>query len=60
MKNTKLEKKTAFIFKRKAFMNLTKDQMRTVIGGNNPTDTVGQSTQPGCVEDKTTVGTVSL
>jgi hypothetical protein len=62
MKNKKLEKRVSFIFKRKPSESLSKEQMRAVMGGNNPTDTVGggQSTLPGCVEDKPTLQTVSL
>ncbi len=34
MKTKKLEKKIAFIFKKKALTNLNKDQMRKINGGN--------------------------
>ncbi|MFW0716127.1 hypothetical protein [Pedobacter sp. N23S346] len=34
MKTKKLEKKTVFLFKRKELVNLNKDQMRKINGGN--------------------------
>lgn len=37
MKNKKLEKKTVFLFKKKSIANLSKEQMRKINGGSNPT-----------------------
>lgn len=60
MNNKKLVKKVQFIFKRRAIMNLTHEQMRTIRGGNATITTEGgPSTEPGCVENKPTIGTVS-
>ncbi|MBO9676341.1 MAG: hypothetical protein J7577_23065 [Sphingobacteriaceae bacterium] len=38
--NNKLTKRVAFIFKRKAMMNLTKEQMRNVRGGDGTTTNI--------------------
>ena len=61
MKDKKLVKRVQFIFKRRATSHLSLEQMRNVRGGNSVTTTVeqGPSTEPGCVENKPTIGTVS-
>jgi len=60
MNNIKLTKRVQFIFKRKSFMNLTKEQMRNIYGGGKiMTNPGGPSTEPGCVENKPTLETVS-
>jgi len=59
MKNKKLEKKTVFIFKKNNLINLTKEQMRRIYGGNLPNhlESAGNaSTLPDC--DKTQAKTV--
>lgn len=58
MDNKKLIKRVQFVFKRKPIMNLTKEQMRQIYGGDT-TVTTGLSSEPTCVENKPTVGTVS-
>ncbi|MGN8056044.1 hypothetical protein ACTJKN_07220 [Pedobacter sp. 22163] len=59
MNNKKLTKRVQFVFKRKPIMNLTKEQMRQIYGGDTTGTTAGLSTEPTCVENKPTVGTVS-
>ncbi|RLJ75157.1 hypothetical protein BCL90_3506 [Pedobacter alluvionis] len=60
MNNKKLVKRVQFIFKKKAIMNLTKEQMRNVRGGDGTiTNPGGPSTDPGCVENKPTLETIS-
>ena len=61
MKAKKIEKRIVFIFKKNPFNNLSKEQMQKVKGGiSDATNGGGASTQPGCVEDKPTVGTISF
>jgi len=57
MKLKKLEKRIQFIFKRKNIVNLTKEQMRKINGGDNPTSG-NDSGLPGC-QDVTNQATVS-
>lgn len=58
MKNKKLEKVTKFIFKRIDILNLSKEQMQKINGGNGQDYLGGPSTNPGCVENKTVAATV--
>jgi hypothetical protein len=58
MKNKKLEKKTLFVFKKNNLINLTKEQMRRIYGGETTTGGSGLSGDPGC-PNKTIANTVS-
>ncbi|KLT64762.1 MULTISPECIES: hypothetical protein [Pedobacter] len=61
MTNKKLKKTTMFIFKRKPAFHLSKEEMQKIKGGGgNTSDDIPPSTLPGCVEDKPTLGTISL
>lgn len=56
MKPKKLEKRVQFIFKRNSMVNLTKEQMRRIYGGDGTTVSGGDlSTNHGCAEQKTLV-----
>lgn len=48
MKPKKLEKKTAFIFKKTNLLNLTKEQMRKINGGDNIFMATDHSGNPEC------------
>jgi len=58
MKNKKLEKKTLFVFKKNNLINLTKEQMRKIYGGETTTGGSGLSGDPAC-PNKTILNTVS-
>lgn len=59
MKIKKLEKRVQFIFKRNPLPNLSKEQMRQIYGAGTTTEGGVPSTEPGCVENKPTLATVS-